>query len=76
MGDGLPASDLAGLDANICVLAERTRTSGVVNYRLTTEGRAAVKELLGLNQGHTWPFTLDGHVWDQTGGVVLKIYWI
>jgi hypothetical protein len=46
MGDGLPASDLAGLDANICVLAERTRTSGVVNYRLTTEGRAAVKEYL------------------------------
>jgi hypothetical protein len=46
MGAHLPASDTAGHDAKIVVLAERSRKNGVVNYRLTPAGRIAVQAYL------------------------------
>ncbi len=46
MGAHLPASDTAGLDAKIVVLAERSRKNGVVNYKLTQAGRVAVQTYL------------------------------
>jgi hypothetical protein len=42
----LPPEDITGLDAFICILAERTRSSGSFNYRLTKAGRMAVGRFL------------------------------
>ena len=47
MREFLPSEDVAGLDAFICVLAERTRSGGAFNYRLTAAGRTAVSRFLG-----------------------------
>jgi len=47
MGHRLPNRDTASLDVKITVLAERIRQNGVMNYRLTQAGRAAVEAFLG-----------------------------
>jgi hypothetical protein len=46
IGQVFPADALAGLDVNICVMAERTRSAGAFNYRLTKAGRAALGRIL------------------------------
>lgn len=47
MREYLPPEDIEGLDAYICVFAERTRSAGSFNYRLTKAGRMAVGRYLG-----------------------------
>jgi hypothetical protein len=46
MREFLPPEDIKGLDKPICVLAERTRSAGSFNYRLTSAGRDAVGHYL------------------------------
>jgi hypothetical protein len=46
MREYLPPTDVAGLDAPVCVLADRTRSAGVYNYRLSPAGRTAAKRYL------------------------------
>jgi hypothetical protein len=41
----LPAEILADMDAAICIFAERMRSGGTFNYRLTEAGRAALDRL-------------------------------
>ena len=46
LGQVLPAESLANLDANICIFAERMRSAGSFNYRLTSAGREALSRIL------------------------------
>ena len=46
LGQVLPSEFLANLDANICVFAERMRSGGSFNYRLTTSGRQALSRII------------------------------
>jgi hypothetical protein len=46
LGQVFPADTLEKLDANICIFAERMRSGGAFNYRLTEAGRAALDHLI------------------------------
>jgi hypothetical protein len=46
MKEAVPVEHLSNLSSAIEVLADRSRTSGIIQYRLTTSGRAAVEIFL------------------------------